>query len=456
MEPSGAARAQRPGNVRLVDLPQPDVRFTRALDGVAIAYWEIGSGQPLVLAQPQNLSHAELEWAVPRMEALYVELAQHFRLVRFDPRGAGMSDEPPAEISIAGFCRDVDAVVDALDLDEFHLAGVISMGPVAVQYAVDHPDRVTSLVLCDTGPDLADLSGLEQFSSATIAVIELGVLPSFSEIFPAGDTDGMHALENLMKGSRLSRPSATVPWQPFDVTRVMGGVLAPTLVIRSRDSAFSDQEQTRRLVTGIAGAQMRIVPGTLAPFVADLDTTVEAFVSFLLSDHHVPSGDSDDEFRTIVFTDLVSSTEVLSRLGDDKGRMAFRDVEHTVAQLCERHHGWLVKHLGDGSLISFRSTQRALAFGFELQQRMATSPLDMRIGMAAGEPILENDDIHGAVVVQASRVADLGERGEIVVSDAVRQLAIGKGFSFTPVGDVPLKGFDQATSVWTVRGKSES
>lgn len=449
------------GSLRIVTLPQPDIQFTNTEDGVAIAHWEIGSGPPLVLAQPLIMSHAESEWAVHSMEALYLELAKYLRLVRFDPRGAGMSDEHPTEApsSIADFCHDIDAVVHALDLDEFNLAGVGSMGPVVIQYAAEHPRRVSRLVLCDTGPVFSDLPA-DKFSRAGEALIELDVLPSFSEMVPSAVTDDVHALEALMRASIYSRPSSrswsNANFYEFDVDHLMGSVVAKTLVIRSRDSEVGNQEQSRRLVTGITNAQMRIVPGTLAPFIADLDPVVEAFVSFLTSEKHMSSVQTDDELRTVVFTDLVSSTEVLRRLGDDEGRSAFRDVESVTSELCATHHGRLVKNLGDGSLISFKSTQRALAFSMELQERMDSSPFGMRIGMAAGEPIQEDDDIHGAVVVQASRIADLGRSGEIIVADTVRQLAIGKGFSFEHVDDVSLKGFDQLTRIWRVTGNTRT
>ena len=428
-----------------------DIQFTTTEDGVGIAFWEIGSGPPLVLAQSLGLSHAELEWSVPSMQVLYLELAKYFRLIRFDPRGSGMSDEPPIEtgFSIAGFCHDIDAVVSALSLDEFDLVGVLPMGPVAIQYAAEHPERVSRLILCDTGPSLADLPAA-RFARVTAAGAELDVIPSFGAITHSMSTEDAVAFDSLMKASIYFRPYVNIPLLDLDSDHLMDNVETPTLVVRSQDSPLTDQVQTRRLVTGITGAQMRIVPGTLAPWFADLDSVVEAFVSFLTSDHHQPSTQGDDELRTVVFTDLVSSTEVLSRLGDDEGRSEFRDVEHTVSELCANHHGRLVKNLGDGSLISFKSTQRALAFGLELQKRMEQSPFGMRIGMSAGEPIQEDDDIHGAVVVQASRIVDRCEEGDVVIADSVRQLAVGKGFGFESVGETTLKGFEEPVTLWRV------
>ena len=114
----------------------------------------------------------------------------------------------------------------------------------------------------------------------------------------------------------------------------------------------------------------------------------------------------------------------------------------------------MVKNLGDGSLVSFGSNTAALHFALEVQAETDSDSLQLRIGMAAGEPIEEGGDIHGAVVAYASRVADLGGAGEIVASDAVRQLAMGKGFEFTPMGQFDLKGFDEPANVWRVSPRS--
>jgi class 3 adenylate cyclase len=291
---------------------------------------------------------------------------------------------------------------------------------------------------------------LRRYARAQAATAEFGVVPSYGEITRHATPEDLVAFEELTKASVHNRLFASHTLLDLDVAHLMADVVTPTMVIRSRDSVLTDQEQTRRLVTGITGAQLRIVPGTAAPWLADLDSVVEAFVSFLTSDHHHPSIRPDDEMRTVVFTDLVSSTEVLSRLGDEEGRSEFREVEEIVSDLCAEHHGQLIKNLGDGALISFKSTQRALSFALDLQGRMEASPFGMRIGMAAGEPTQEDDDLHGAVVVQASRIADLGQSSETLVADSVRQLAIGKAFSFEPRGEVQLKGFDEHTTVWKV------
>lgn len=432
-----------------MSVARPNVRFTTTADGVDIGFWEVGSGPPLLLAQNRSLSHAELEWTVPSMAALYLELARYFRVVRFDPRGAGISGEPPEEgVTLHGLAEDIGAVARALDEEELNLMGAVSLGPSAVMHAVSQPELVTRLVLCDTGPVLGDLH-LNTYVKATDSLVDLGVVPSLVGLFPSTPTEDLPALERLMRASLYDRP----PIKPrdlssFDVSEILEQVRAPTMVLKSQHSLYTDMTQTRRLLSGIPNAELRAVPGTMAPWLADLDSVVAAFVSFLTGGHHEPGQGRGPGLLTVVFTDLVSSTQILDHQGDVEGRRTFREIEDLIVDLCARHGGQLVKNLGDGSLLTFESTSRAIAFSLDLQDHMASRPVRMRIGMAAGEPIQENGDIHGAVVVQASRIADLGKAGEVIVSDSVRQLAVGKGFEFQPRGEIRLKGFEEAQRVW--------
>jgi class 3 adenylate cyclase len=280
-------------------------------------------------------------------------------------------------------------------------------------------------------------------------LVNLGVLPSLGDLFSSTPTEDLPALERLLRASLYDRP----PIKPrdlsrFDVSTILQDVRAPTLVLKSQHSLYTDMTQTRRLLAGIPNVELKAVPGTMAPWLADLDSVVEALVSFVTSGHHQPDLGQTHGLLTIVFTDLVSSTQILSRQGDVEGRRMFREIETLISDLSSRHDGRLIKNLGDGSLITFTSTRQAIAFSLDLQDHMASLPVQMRVGMAAGEPIQENGDVHGAVVAQASRIADLGEAGEVVVSDSVRQLAIGKEFEFQPRGEISLKGFEEAQRVW--------
>ena len=150
----------------------------------------------------------------------------------------------------------------------------------------------------------------------------------------------------------------------------------------------------------------------------------------------------------IVFTDIVASTEVVDRLGDEAARNAVRSVEELVADHAADHSGKAVKHLGDGSLLEFRSASNALDFARKVQVELADGDIGLRVGMAAGEPIHEDGDVHGAAVVVASRIADAAGTGEVFVSDGVRQLVVGKQYDFNDQGEQSIKGFDEPLRIW--------
>ena len=190
-----------------------------------------------------------------------------------------------------------------------------------------------------------------------------------------------------------------------------------------------------------------MVDGGIIPYWSDRTATLEAIDGFLEFERPTLGLSG---FRTVVFTDIVGSTEYVRQVGDETGRTTIRELETQVASLAAGHDGRVVKNLGDGSLISFGSNSSAITFALEVQDKSSDGPLQLRVGMAAGEPIQEDGDIHGTVVAQASRISDLGDAGEVIVSDSVRQLAAGKGFEFEPKGEVSLKGLDEPERIWTV------
>jgi class 3 adenylate cyclase/pimeloyl-ACP methyl ester carboxylesterase len=433
-------------------MEQPEIHFTTTPDDVTIAYWAIGEGAPLILIHNFGLSHAGMEWTVPSVAAFHHALADHHRLIRFDPRNGGMSSRGrEIDMSLERMGADISVVADACGVDRFALFAVETMGPVAIDYAASNPERVSHLILCDTFPTTAT-SVHARWSEAqeALARADGGVGAAFfREFVPAEEVEAILALVSQARGRDLSI-------NDWDAQDRLGEVRAPTLVLSSRQSRAAEPEDTRRLVGGIPSAQLRSFEGTILPYFTDqapVVAAVDAFLGGASMRTTSVKGKRAERFggvTTIVFTDLVASTELLARLGDVEGREAFRSVERTTADLAAGHHGEVIKYTGDGSLVAFDSTSEALAFSAALIHAMNDSPLQLRIGMAAGEPLRESGDLHGAVVHQASRVADQAGAGEIIVADSVRQLALGKGFSFEPAGEHILKGFDEPVRLWRV------
>jgi class 3 adenylate cyclase len=159
-------------------------------------------------------------------------------------------------------------------------------------------------------------------------------------------------------------------------------------------------------------------------------------------------------FRAVLFTDIENSTDLTQRLGDTRAMQVIRDHDEIVRRAIEAHAGQVVKHTGDGIMASFLSVSRALETAAALQRELAERnrdaevPFSVRVGLAAGEPVTAHDDLFGATVQLAARLCASAPAGKTHVSGAVRELAVGKGFRFESLGELQLKGFDEAVPAY--------
>ena len=255
---------------------------------------------------------------------------------------------------------------------------------------------------------------------------------------------------DLVRRNRLQGVgTANLSQLEWDADSLLAHLTIPTLILNSRHNFEAGIGDARHLAAGIAGSQLRVVDGRLSPYWSDRRATLEA-IDAVLNPNAMVEGGRDSGFRTVVFTDIVGSTEYVRSVGDEAGRAVVRELEQKVAGLASDHGGRVIKNMGDGSLVSFGSNSAAISFALDVQDECSDGPMMLRVGMAAGEPIEEDGDIHGTVVAHASRIGDLGDAGEVIVADSVRQLASGKGFNFEPRGEVTLKGFDEPERVWKV------
>jgi len=164
----------------------------------------------------------------------------------------------------------------------------------------------------------------------------------------------------------------------------------------------------------------------------------------------------DTAFRTILFTDIEGSTNLTQQLGDARAMTVLRTHDEIVRDALKRFGGSEVKHTGDGMMVAFSSVLRAIQCAIRIQNGLAEArdrldvPLRVRIGLAAGEPVTERDDLFGATVQLAARLCDKADPGTILASGAVHDLALGKGFEFRKRGRMRLKGFDESVSVFEV------
>jgi class 3 adenylate cyclase len=230
------------------------------------------------------------------------------------------------------------------------------------------------------------------------------------------------------------------------------------------------------LASRIPDARLVVLEGaSIMPFMGDMEAVFRAADEFLGEGEEavrVAEAPGAGAFRTVLFTDVAGSTSMMQRLGDEKGRAVLREHERITREALKAHGGTEVKTMGDGFMACFSSATGALECAIAMQRAFAehneallrqaqdehTEPVEVRvrIGLNAGEPIEEDEDLFGTAVILAARVAAKAEGGEILASDVVRQLVAGKGFLFSDRGDVVLRGFEDPVRLCEVRWREDA
>jgi class 3 adenylate cyclase len=440
---------------------EPRIQYTRTADGVSIAFWTLGEGTPFVEMPTIPVSHIQMEWQIPEWRRWYEPLARTRTVVRYDCRGAGLSDRDVTDFSLDAQLLDLEAVADRLRPDGLALLAPIHAGPVAIAYAARHPERVSHLILWHSwartrdaaSPQFAALARLRdtdwELYSETVAHTLLG----WSEGEPA------HRYAALMRECIApdTLKTALAAIAQFDVAALLPEVKVPTLVLHRRQLSWLNADVARGLASRIPGAHLALLEGgSGAAFLGDTDAVLRTIRGFLGEGEQAAVW-AADALRTILFTDVEGSTELTQRLGDAKAREVLRTHERIVRDALQAHGAVDVKTLGDGFMASFSSATRALECAIAIQRacaehnQTAEEPIRVRIGLNAGEPIAEEKELFGTAVNLAARIAAAAEGGEVLASDVVRQLTAGKRFLFSDRGAVALRGFEDPVRLYEVR-----
>jgi class 3 adenylate cyclase len=447
---------------------EPRIQYAQTADGVGIAFWIMGEGMPFVQMPWMLDTHIELEWQIPEIRRWYERLAQKRKLVRYDSRGHGLSERDVADYSLDAHILDLEAVVDLLGLERFALFGMAYGGPVAIAYAAHHPERVSNLLLwCswartrDTAsPQLRALRRLIDSDWETYTETAAHTVLGWSE----GEQAGAAAATMRESVRQEAAQAALSASREFDVTALMPRVRSPTLVLHRRELRWLEVAIARGLASRIPDARLAALEGTSAtPYVGDTEAvlrTIDEFLGLEIDEaaERVPVRSRDTGGPvTILFTDVEGSTSLTQRLGDAKAREVLRAHERIVREALKAHSGSEVKTMGDGFMASFSSATRALECAIAMQRAFAPhnesaeEPIRVRVGLNAGEPIAEEEDLFGTAVIRAARIAAMAQGGEILVANVVRELAEGKGFLFSDRGDAALRGFDDPVRLYEVR-----
>ena len=443
---------------------EQQIRFCTTSDGVRIAYATAGEGPPLVFC-PGIYGHVELDWEHPWRRAWFEGLARRCRLIRYDARGTGLSQRGSFDFSANTLVSDLEAVVDQQGLEQFTLGGRVLGGATAMLYAARHPEKVRRLILLGTanrGTDLYTRKALRPLlsmarSNWAMASVLTSSLSTGAVSEEVRRTDE-HYVREAVDGETFARLLELS--YSLDLTSISGQVTAPTLVMHQRDDRVIPIEHARRLASCLPNGRFLSFDGdSNAPWHgSSTDSMLNAIIEFCELPMPIATEREWSRLVTILFTDMEGSTSLTQRLGDAKAQELLRTHNTIVRDALKAHGGAEIKHTGDGIMASFTSASRALACATAIQttfaerNETAEEPIKVRIGLNAGEPVAEDEDLFGTAVQLAARVCAHAEPGQVLASNVVRELSAGKPFLFSDQGDVVLRGFEDPVRLYEVRG----
>jgi Adenylate cyclase, family 3 (some proteins contain HAMP domain) len=384
-----------------------------------------------------------------------------------------LSDRDVSDFSIESKLRDVEAVVEDAGLKRFAVLGVSEGGPTAITYAVRHPDRVSHLILSGTFAyrPMPETPEEQQLLNAMLMTIKPGWgkdTPEFRQLWtarfmPEGDLEMIRWFNELQRVSGKAETvmaviGATVQ---IDVRGLLPQVQMPTLVAHARGDLAVPFELGREIASLIPNARFLpldsnnhiMLPGEPANDV--LAKTITDFIGDPTPEAKSQAASAPGGLVTILFTDMEGSTALTQQLGDDRAQDLVRKHNTVVREALKAYTGKEIKHTGDGIMASFGSARGAVDCAIAIQRALAVSDsVRVRIGLNAGEPVAEEQDLYGTSVQMAARVCAEANAGEILVSNVVRELAAGKGFLFNDRGEFVAKGFEEPVRLYEVSWRS--
>jgi class 3 adenylate cyclase/pimeloyl-ACP methyl ester carboxylesterase len=440
-----------------------ELRYYTRPDGVNIAYSYAGSGPPLLVV-PGWTTHLNYFWEEP-ISLLFGPLTDFVTVITYDKHGCGLSDRDRTVFTMETERYDVEALVDHLGLESFDLMGISEGGTVAADFAAVHPGRVDRLVLyaCTAyGAGLAPEDFRKSFVEIIRASWGVGSNVMTNMLMPGASTAEREAFARWQRDSASAEVAAATMEMLYgwDIRSELADISAPTLILHRRDSRAFPPENGRTLAAGIPDARAMIIDGVqhMPPVPGDPHTidVINEILGFVAGGARVLAPADKPRFRTILFTDIEGSTELVERLGDADARTAMREHDAIVRSAVTAHGGTVVKETGDGVMATFPSASgaidAAIAMQRKLDERTSTSetPIGVRIGIHAGEPIEEGDDLHGSSVIKAARIMGAADGGQILASSIVRGLVAGRDYAFSDRGSEQLKGLAEPLHLYEV------
>jgi class 3 adenylate cyclase len=429
----------------------PDTRYARNGDA-HVAYQVVGEGPIDLVVIDQWFSNMEAQWEFPPLARFLERLAAFSRVIVFDKRGTGISDP----IALDGhlleeWMDDLQAVLDDVGSERTALLCGIGAAYMMLLFAATYPERTTAIVGVDP---CARISWAPDYPLGYPLDRLLLDLETLRSSWGAGGGTMTFLAPNLLQDPVLSAsfgryerqsasPGAAVAMLRMmyesDVRHVLPAIQVPTLVLQKSKAARIPPAHGRYVAEHIAGAKYLEVPGSENYMWAGDQNLILAEIQEFLTGVR-PAPEPDRVLATVLFTDIVGSTQRAAEVGDARWRQLLAAHDAAVRKEIDAHRGQEIKTVGDGFLATFDGPARAIRCARAIRDAARQLGLELRAGLHTGEVELMDHDVGGIAVHIGARVAATATSGEILVSSTVKDLVVGSGIAFEDRGSHSLKG----------------
>ncbi|RXG98876.1 adenylate/guanylate cyclase domain-containing protein [Bradyrhizobium vignae] len=434
---------------------QPATQYAKSGD-VHIAYQLFGSGPVNLIMVPGFVSNVENYWDEPDLARFLTRLGSYARVVTFDKRGTGMSDRGGELPGLDQRMDDLRAVMDAAGMEQAALFGISEGAPLSVLFAATYPDRCRALILYGSFSRFSYWFPTKEALEAFFGYVEQawGTGGSVQKFAPSRANDA--AFQRWWgRNERLGASPAAVKAlmsmnSQIEISGILPAVRVPTLVIHRTGDKTVSVEGGRDVAAHIPGARLFELPGSDHIFYVgeNADEIFDAIEEFLTGSRSPVS--VDRVLATVLFTDIVGSTEKAAALGDQRWRDLLDGHHATIRRNLARFRGHEVKTTGDGFLATFDGPARGVRCACAIVEEMRPLGIEVRAGLHTGECEMIGSDVGGIAVHIGARVAALAAGSEVLVSSTVKDLVAGSGLRFNDRGTRSLKGIPGEWRIYAV------
>jgi class 3 adenylate cyclase len=427
-------------------------QYAKSADGTHIAYQIVGDGPVDLVYAPSWVSHLDWVWEDPSYAHFLRRLGSFSRLIWFDMRGTGLSDRATTLVGLDQQLDDVTAVMDAVGSKRAALFGHGAGGVPCTMLAASHPERVSALVVTACAPRFMRADDYPWGQPPELTRFYEGVIEegwgqdspeNVAILAPSAANDARFRMWFAKLAKLSASPSAAIEllriYALADLRAVLPAVSVPTLVLQRTNDPLIEAGHGRYFADHVPGATYVEIPGDdYLINVGDVDRMANEIQQFLTGTW----GGSPSEriLATVMFTDIVGSTERAAELGDTRWRELLDAHDALVRRQLERFRGEEVKTLGDGFVATFDGPGRAIQCAAAIRDGVGGLGIEIRTGIHTGEIEIRGDDIGGIAVHLAQRVQGLADPSEILASSTVKDLVVGSGIEFADRGERDLKG----------------